>query len=481
MACSSPADKRLEEALNMAGNNRIELEKVLKHYEHDSLKLKAARFLIENMPYHIGINDYIYDPQGKVYLFDLSKYSNDGDDVIQNDFDSLLKSGYRFERKRVKDIEAVKADYLIENIELAFEMWGKSWAKDLPFSIFSQYILPYRVSNEPISQKRKELMNRYVSVLDSAAPHSSLEACMVLNQFLKSKVYFRNISPIYNSVEYIDRCKAGNCEGLATYFSYVARSLGIPCAVESTTWTKTDDGHSWCTVIDEKGQSHPFGAAELDYDQFKKTFSSWYMVPAKIYRNMYEAAIDNPKKEDGHVSYIKKATLRDVTNQYFAKTISIKISRKTVGRLANRMIYLCAFNRGEWREIAIGEETDGEILVKDVVGNNVFRIAAFDVSKGFTYLTDPFYVNEYGDIAFFRNGSKDTICVPKYKNVKSDLYFLNYWDQTNHGFCEASIISQTDSTVTAVVPRGSLIQLLAEPVEQHRRLLVMKDGMMKIY
>ena len=229
MACSSPADKRLEEALNMAGNNRIELEKVLKHYEHDSLKLKAARFLIENMPYHIGINDYIYDPQGKAYSFDLSKYRGDVDNLVRSDFDSLLKCGYRFERKKVKDIEAVKADYLIENIELAFEMWGKSWAKDLSFSIFSQYILPYRVSNEPISQKRKELMNRYVSVLDSAAPYSSLEACMVLNQFLKSKVYFRGFSPIYNSIEYIDRYKVDNCEGLATYFSYVARSLGIPC------------------------------------------------------------------------------------------------------------------------------------------------------------------------------------------------------------------------------------------------------------
>lgn len=35
-----------------AGKNRKELEKVLEYYQNDSLKLRAAQFLIENMPYH---------------------------------------------------------------------------------------------------------------------------------------------------------------------------------------------------------------------------------------------------------------------------------------------------------------------------------------------------------------------------------------------------------------------------------------------
>lgn len=43
----------LEAALSQAGENRVELEKVLHRYQSnpsDSLKYKAARFLIENMP-----------------------------------------------------------------------------------------------------------------------------------------------------------------------------------------------------------------------------------------------------------------------------------------------------------------------------------------------------------------------------------------------------------------------------------------------
>ena len=50
-SCSSLHKEQLENALSFATFNRLELEKVLKHYEHDSLKLEAAKFLIRNMPH----------------------------------------------------------------------------------------------------------------------------------------------------------------------------------------------------------------------------------------------------------------------------------------------------------------------------------------------------------------------------------------------------------------------------------------------
>mgnify|MGYP000795325728 CR=1 FL=1 len=53
MACGGKTN--LETALIQAGDNRAELEKVLNHYAVDSLKYKAACFLIENMHYHYSI------------------------------------------------------------------------------------------------------------------------------------------------------------------------------------------------------------------------------------------------------------------------------------------------------------------------------------------------------------------------------------------------------------------------------------------
>ena len=49
-SCKNSSDDKLIYALKNAENNRHELQKVLDHYEGDELKLKAAQFLIENMP-----------------------------------------------------------------------------------------------------------------------------------------------------------------------------------------------------------------------------------------------------------------------------------------------------------------------------------------------------------------------------------------------------------------------------------------------
>lgn len=56
-ACNRTHDTLLEEALEMAGKNRTELEKVLAHYAGDSLKLEAAKYLIRHMPGHYSQAD----------------------------------------------------------------------------------------------------------------------------------------------------------------------------------------------------------------------------------------------------------------------------------------------------------------------------------------------------------------------------------------------------------------------------------------
>lgn len=57
-SCTFKKDNRLEYALRFAESNRTELEKVLDHYSTDPEKLEAARFLIENMPYHYGYESW---------------------------------------------------------------------------------------------------------------------------------------------------------------------------------------------------------------------------------------------------------------------------------------------------------------------------------------------------------------------------------------------------------------------------------------
>jgi hypothetical protein len=50
----SPCCSNIKSSLELAGNNRRDLESVLEHFEHDPnpLKYEAAKFLIENLPFH---------------------------------------------------------------------------------------------------------------------------------------------------------------------------------------------------------------------------------------------------------------------------------------------------------------------------------------------------------------------------------------------------------------------------------------------
>ncbi len=49
-------DGNLRQSLDLAGDNRDEMEKVLRHFKNDQnpLKYKAAQFLIDNIPYQYG-------------------------------------------------------------------------------------------------------------------------------------------------------------------------------------------------------------------------------------------------------------------------------------------------------------------------------------------------------------------------------------------------------------------------------------------
>ena len=121
----------LEQALELAGTNRPELEKVLTHYRDSGLKYDAALFLIENMPGCYGadsaalaILEPVYDAYDAINR--ASHYQADGKwgapGVWGEQIDSLAKRyTHLFGRlPSVMDLQHVKADYLIREIDRSF-------------------------------------------------------------------------------------------------------------------------------------------------------------------------------------------------------------------------------------------------------------------------------------------------------------------------------------------------------------------------
>lgn len=170
----------LEQALSMSGENQAELEKVLEYYKNDSIKLEAARYLIRNMPFHFSRMEYFVSPEGERYVPDIRNFTDN--QAVKRHCDSLQEKGYTIRKEIVYDIKALRSDYLIRNIDLAFQAWQKPWAKDISFEGFCRYILPYRAEVEPASDMRQELMEYYLPLIDSGKARNAFEACMIINK-----------------------------------------------------------------------------------------------------------------------------------------------------------------------------------------------------------------------------------------------------------------------------------------------------------
>jgi len=174
----------LDKALELAGKNRIEIEKVLKHYSKnpdDRLKLKAARFLIENMDTYF----FVTSPQLNAYYHTVdSIFSlNNTSDELTEEQEALLtnlKKPNPFYFDSIPDLKYVSAEFLIDNIDRAFEAWKSPFAKDMNFDDFCEFLLPYKVN---ISDKPDFWRSIYS---DTFSPDIkfSLDTCLKLDSGL---------------------------------------------------------------------------------------------------------------------------------------------------------------------------------------------------------------------------------------------------------------------------------------------------------
>ena len=139
-SCSNYSS-RLKAVLDYSGTNRAELEKVLDHYSQDpadSLKLKASIFLIENMPGHYTFGG----PYMKSYNEQLGLLKNcpyyEKKIIQMVPFDHI---GYRQQLDIQEDVKYIKADFLIHQIELAFNQWQtRPWNEGVDFENFKEYL-----------------------------------------------------------------------------------------------------------------------------------------------------------------------------------------------------------------------------------------------------------------------------------------------------------------------------------------------------
>ena len=175
-------------------------------------------------------------------------------------------------------------------------------------------------------------------------------------------------------------------------------------------------------------------------------------------------------------TFLKNAFYRDVTKEYSTPvtTISVKLDSLLIHK--RHFAYLCAYNMGKWKEIALGECSNGYCKIKNVVGDNIFRIAR--AQNGIlAYMTDPFYVNMKGNISYF---SSDTVCTKEVTLCKPRFYrgfhhWGGYWNMDSHLFQKVPTIAETDSTLTCRFPNNALIIMGTRWLNWQQRIYLMRE------
>lgn len=372
--CSCNTNNRVEQVLALADQNRSELERVLLHYKDSPLKYKAACFLIENMPRYHTYEGWQIDT-----LKQISLRGRASDEVVKQ------WSAFRFHSlPKVYDIQVATADLLIENIDLAFDMWEKRpWAKYYTFDDFCEYILPYRILDEPLEHWRAAYAERYAPVLDSLYQGTDVvEAAKAVVGFLKAEGFDNRSDftlPHLGGLFLFDN-RVGYCRENCDIVLYTLRSVGIPvatdCYVVSPSYSSR---HFWSAVIDTTGQAVSFNYIEKEmnrgeHDGRKK---------GKIYRQYYGRQPEKYKGiyEDEQVSPLfRDAFLKDVTHEYFPAN-SIEIAVENAGDEA--YAYLSVFSERTFRPIEIAKVKGSKAVFQNMENGIVYQPVYADGSTAF--------------------------------------------------------------------------------------------------
>lgn len=344
VACNPHRIQPLEEALILAGDNRLELQKALDYFSEnpdDYLKLKACEYLIANMPGHYGYTGTM-----------LTKFRKEIDSLYSGEpfLCQVLQSVYCHNEflyhtlRCEEDIRIIKGDFLVRHVEKSFDKWKRlPWLRNLSLNEFCDYILPYRVENEQLSD--------ILRLLDTSWLNQ--EACLLATSNYDDIYHFPHavakvLPPAYRSwVPYLPSPLNSEytmeCYERSLLFLYSYRSVGIPCVLDAVPyWGNINGSHYWAMVID------PFFPErfpeEMAFRKIPKVYRMSYRHEEKsVWKNIVKGA-----------DFFEGSFWQDVTERYIStESVEIKIPRKFRDCEA---IYLCVFNQGDWKPV------DGEFL-----------------------------------------------------------------------------------------------------------------------
>jgi hypothetical protein len=251
------------------------------------------------------------------------------------------------------DLAAIKSSVLIENIELAYKSRDiYQWAKNVPDDLFLYYVLPYRVSQEPVSDWRRiffdslhERLNPQKGGVDTL---SMAEAELEVNRWCGERVKFKPTQRRDQGPLETLKSGYGRCEEMMIVHLSACRAVGIPARqVWTPYWATGDNNHAWSEVWVD-GRWYYQGACE----PAPKLCQAWFDKPVKRAALVFASVYGVPKGEESIYRKGNNYAIINITSNYSQTGILKVLITKKGHPVKNIPVTVSVFNFGSLRPIA---------------------------------------------------------------------------------------------------------------------------------
>lgn len=419
----SKDDLYLYYALKAAGKNKTELKAVLKHYrtvDKDPEKLKAAKYLIANMPAHYSYRDTAAINRYYSQALEILGTGPSPDwqrDTLRQISDSQYAGITRY---IISDAQVMTADYLIYSIDHAFKQWKtQPWAKHLSYEEFRDWILPYKVTEYQSLDNWRDVLSEFYSdsistVTDPEDQRNTIYGAIeiVRNEIhnkqsaIGHRVIWEDRGSIpMRSAETWVRMTYGSCMDYVTMGTAVFRSLGLPSIVDQVSnWGRNSDGHSWYVFPDDRGREQKtinsliLGAG--------MQFYPYERIP-KVWRHTYEIDRDMVRyRNNSKYVYPFDLCNKDVTDLYnVTSDIEIKTCKNQIRKLRDkRYVYIAMAvnsNGPQWKVLDYGrlKGFKTKAVFKNMGRNMLYIAMGYDGNK-LIPISSPFILQKSGKVEY---------------------------------------------------------------------------------
>ena len=480
-ACSfAQYPPEVEAALHQTRTNRPELEKALKHFYKtgDTLKIRSVNFLIANMPVHNSYSYYWADGSGKKITYNEFSYASFYDAVggisaLKKQYPGMHAVPYSY-----RDIDSMKSSLLIGDVDMAVEAYRKRRQKDhLSQTDFLEYVLPYKVSVEPLESWRNIYYAHYSHIFgNSEKPGDAqlLELKQTIKQNFKN-TYGQEITeplPRLDALQILFRQK-GLCEDIADMTTFIARANGIAATVDNIPAWGTTFGEHFLNFISLDDKRIHFDAVQ----------DSLGREPAKVLRTTYSPQhdavatwLDTASIPSG---FLRVKNYKDVTAEYWpVETIACDLFPREEKK--SPVVYACVFNSAGWRPVWYGTKTGSTARFTNMGRGVIYLPMSYDNRK-LVPASWP-YALGYHNRAVLKPDEehKHSITLKeqdkylKYRPGKK--YRLFYWNNKWEMLAEQTAPPQCTGLVFDSVPKNALLILLPEYSEGKERPFTILDG-----